>query len=46
MMELARPFVLLWNYVSEVGGFPGQVFFGIAVVMAVVGVLTWYGNRK
>ena len=26
--------------------FPGQVFFCVAVVMLVIGALTWFGNRK
>jgi hypothetical protein len=44
--ELVRPFVRLWDYVDEVGGFPGQVFLVVACVMLVVGALTWYGNKK
>jgi hypothetical protein len=44
--ELVKPFVQLWNYVERVGGFPGQVFFCVMVVMLVVGGLTWFGNRK
>ena len=43
---MARPFVLLWNYVERVGGFPGQMFFVVACVMLVLGFLTWYGNKK
>lgn len=46
MSELARPFVRAWEYVGNVGGFPGQLFFCVTVVMVVIGGLTWYGNRK
>jgi hypothetical protein len=43
---MARPFVRLWNWVEQVGGFPGQVFFCVFVVMLVVGFLTWFSNKK
>jgi hypothetical protein len=46
MSELTRPFVQLWNWVERVGGFPGQVFFCVLVVMIIIGALTWFGNRK
>jgi hypothetical protein len=46
MNELARPFIRMWKYVEEVGGYPGQVFFCVAVVMLIIGALTWFGNRK
>ena len=46
MNELARPFLKAWDYVGNVGGFPGQVFFVIACVMLVIGALTWFNNRK
>ena len=46
MKELTRPFVQLWTWVTENGGFPGQVFFCVVVVMLIVGGLTWFGNRK
>jgi hypothetical protein len=46
MEELARPFVEAWNYADRVGGFPGKVFFVIAVIFVVLGALTWYGNRR
>ncbi len=44
--EITRPFFDLWNYVERVGGFPGKVFFCIAVIFVVLGGLTWYGNRR
>jgi hypothetical protein len=44
--ELTKPFVDLWNYVDQVGGFPGKVFFVIACIFVVLGALTWYGNRR
>jgi hypothetical protein len=44
--EIFRPFVRLWEWVDRVGGFPGQVFFVVAVIMTVVGILTWYGNKR
>jgi hypothetical protein len=46
MDELARPFVQLWEWVDRVGGFPGKVFFICAVIMVVIGGLTWYGNKR
>jgi hypothetical protein len=46
MEELARPFIYTWNYVEQVGGFPGQVFFCVVVIIVVLGGLTWYGNRR
>ena len=46
MNELVRPFVQVWNWVEQEGGYPGQIFFCVAVVMVVIGGLTWYGNRR
>ena len=46
MQELVSPIVRLWTYIGNVGGFPGQVFFCSAVVLLILGVLTWIGNRK
>ncbi|MGL4554248.1 MAG: hypothetical protein ACRC33_24045 [Gemmataceae bacterium] len=46
MNELLSPFVRLWTYVGNVGGFPGQVFFCAAVVLIIVGGFTWFGNKK
>lgn len=44
--ELARPFVRLWDWVDQVGGYPGQLFFMSLVIMAVIGGLTWYSNKR
>jgi hypothetical protein len=44
--ELTRPFVQLWDYVEQVGGYPGQIFFVVTVLIVVFGVLTWYGNKR
>ncbi|MFO0876732.1 MAG: hypothetical protein U0840_05110 [Gemmataceae bacterium] len=46
MNELARPLIRAWDYVGNVGGFPGQVFFCVLVIMVVLGGITWIGNRK
>jgi len=46
MNELARPFVSAWQWVGQVGGFPGQLFAVVAVVMLIIGVLTWVNNKK
>ena len=46
MNELASPFVRVWTYVGQTGGFPGQVFFCAAVVLVIVGCFTWLSNRK
>jgi hypothetical protein len=44
--ELARPFVHLWDWIDQVGGFPGKVLLICAVVMLIFGGLTWYGNKR
>jgi hypothetical protein len=44
--ELARPFVRLWDWVEQTGGFPGKVLFLCAVVMLIVGLLTWFSNKR
>jgi hypothetical protein len=46
MSELARPIVRAWEWIGNVGGFPGQVFFVVVVVIVILGGLTWFGNRK
>ena len=46
MNELAQPFISGWQWVERVGGFPGQVFAVIVVVMLIIGTLTWIGNKK
>jgi hypothetical protein len=43
---LARPFVRLWNYIDQVGGFPGQVFFICALILLGLGFATWLGNKR
>lgn len=44
--EIARPFVRLWEWVEQVGGFPGQVFFICGIILVVIGGLTWYSNKR
>jgi len=46
MYELAKPFIRAWNWVEQVGGFPGQVLAVVSVVMLIIVTLTWIGNRK
>jgi hypothetical protein len=46
MERLVSPFVRLWEWVAEIGGFPGQIFFVVATLMLTIGGLTWYGNRR
>ena len=46
MSELGRPFVRAWEWIGQVGGFPGQVFFVVAVIIIILGTLTWFGNRR
>jgi hypothetical protein len=43
---LASPFVRLWNYIERVGGFPGQVFFICGIILAAIGVATWFSNKR
>jgi hypothetical protein len=44
--ELARPLVRFWEWVEQVGGYPGQVLFLCAVVMLIFGVCTWFSNKR
>lgn len=44
--EIARPFVRLWEWVEQVGGFPGQVLFICGIILVVIGGLTWYSNKR
>jgi hypothetical protein len=46
MNILARPFIQAWEWVGRVGGFPGQVFAMLVVLMAIIGLLTWISNKK
>jgi len=46
MSDLAKPFVRAWEWVERSWGFPGQVFAVVAVLMLILGVITWVGNRK
>jgi hypothetical protein len=46
MSELVKPLIRAWNYIEQVGGYPGQLFFVVAVIMLIIGLLTWVGNRK
>jgi hypothetical protein len=43
---VARPFVRLWNWIEQVGGLPGQIFFICACIILVLGLATWYGNKR
>jgi hypothetical protein len=44
--RLVRPFVQLWQWIEQTGGFPGQMFFVVAVLMGGIAALTWYSNRR
>lgn len=46
MSDIARPFLRLWNYIENVGGFPGQILFIVSIIMLIVGFFTWFGNKK
>jgi hypothetical protein len=46
MDVLFSPFVRLWTWIERTGGFPGQVFFCVTLVMLVVGLCTWLANKK
>ena len=46
MSELMKPLERLWSWVEREGGYPGQVLFVCLVVMAIVGGLTWYSNKR
>jgi hypothetical protein len=44
--EIARPFIRVWDWVEQVGGFPGQVFFICGIILVIIGGLTWYSNKR
>ena len=46
MSELFRPFVRAWEWMERVGGFPGQIFFVVVVIILIFAALTWFGNRR
>jgi hypothetical protein len=46
MDTLFSPFVRLWNWVETVGGYPGQVLFVCTLVIVVLGLITWVGNKR
>jgi hypothetical protein len=46
METLVKPVVRLWDWVEKVGGFPGQVFFMCTIVIVILGVCTWFGNKR
>jgi hypothetical protein len=46
MDRLIRPLERFWSWLDQVGGYPGQMLFVCVLVMAVVGGLTWYSNKR
>jgi len=44
--ELVKPFVSVWEYAAKIGGFPGQALLFIGCIMLLIGILTWFGNKK
>jgi hypothetical protein len=46
MDVLMKPFIRLWHYVDQVGGYPGQMLFICTVIMVIIGGLTWFGNKR
>jgi len=46
MSELLKPFVRGWDWIERSWGFPGQAFVIVALIMTVIAVGTWVGNRK
>ena len=46
MNELGRPFVRAWEWMGNIGGLPGQIFFVVVVIIVIFGTLTWVGNRR
>ncbi len=46
MDELVQPFIRLWDWVEKTGGYPGQLLFVGAIIMLIIGGLTWYGNKR
>jgi len=46
MKELTKLFVRLWDWVTDVGGFPGQIIFCCLIVILILGVTVWFSNRR
>jgi hypothetical protein len=46
MRELVSPFVRLWTWVTDTGGYPGQIMFCSFVVCLILGVTVWLSNRR
>ncbi len=46
MDELVAPLLRFWDWIDRVGGFPGKMVFLCVVIMAAIGGLTWYGNKR
>jgi hypothetical protein len=46
MDVLMSPFVQLWNWVERVGGYPGQMFFILLLIMLGIGAATWFSNKR
>jgi hypothetical protein len=41
-----RPFTRLWFWIEQEGGYPGQLFAVCVVVMGILGICAWFGNRR
>jgi len=40
-----RPFVRFWGHIETHYGFAGQVFFSLLIILLVLGVIWFVGNR-
>jgi hypothetical protein len=45
MNELTRPIIRVWEYAGQSGGLPGQILLVVTVVILILGILNWLGNR-
>ena len=46
MDVLFKPFVRLWDWIDQIGGFPGKLIFVIVVIMLILGFVTWFNNKN
>jgi len=46
MDEIFSPFARLWNWVTNLGGFPAQMMFCSIVVILILALVVWFSNRR
>jgi hypothetical protein len=46
MRDLIKPFEIAWTWVSESFGLPGQILVVCALIIFVLAIFFWVGNRR